>query len=690
MICSVCQSILNPSQKAVAASILDKKLRIHHSSHRSLKRSVELGCYVCNRFWASLRPADRRLITTFANSESDFEDKTDVSSIGAAAEPTKPFVTAFRLEDGPPYGHLGWYQLKLAVNLNAMAVPDTVPGRTGWCATFLLQPQDGSCKRNIGKGLSGNTMSAKTFSLAKNWIKDCVANHQQCNKVTPGKRWYPTRLLELGSPDRPGRHWRLIETNHVAVEGPYITLSHCWGSAECMKLTTDNYASMLLGMPSTLLPQLYQDALHVAFNLGIRYLWIDSLCIIQTGDELADWRHEVALMSEVYSNSFCNISAMDAPDSHHSMFCSRDPNSLCPEILHLAVNSQVAPYLISHTTFWDSEVSLALVNTRAWVLQERLLSRRILHFGERQLLWECQMKDAAEVYPDGLPPEISSSSSRFKSLSPDRYTSGNDSNVGGHLMWQRIVEKYTACAITYSSDKLVALSAIAKALTPVLQDEYVAGMWRRYLACELLWNAITNRELGLEIYRAPSWSWAAVNGAVDPGRPDIEDTDMLMKVEALELDYSTNDRTGLIRGGWLQLRGVLKPILLLKPCSSEMSNGRDWEIIVNGTHFSTLNDFEEQGLQVQVMLDAPHNDFEEQNAKAALYCMPGRVRRVDNGSIYVLLLEILDRARGIFRRIGLARGWGADTQARILARSVEESQLPCEEYTQAGHLIRVI
>lgn len=143
MICPVCQSILNPPQKAVATSILEEKLRIHHPSRRSLKRSVELGCYVCNRFWASLRPTDRRLISTLANSESGFEDKTDISSIGAPAESTKPFITAFRLEDGPPYGHLGWYQLKLAVNSNAMTVLDMVPSRTGWCATFVLQSQDG-------------------------------------------------------------------------------------------------------------------------------------------------------------------------------------------------------------------------------------------------------------------------------------------------------------------------------------------------------------------------------------------------------------------------------------------------------------------------------------------------------------------------------------------------------------------
>lgn len=109
MICPVCQSILNPSQEAVATSILDEKLRIHHPSRRSLKRSVELGYYMCTRFWVSLRPADRHLISTFANSESDFEDKLDISSIGAPAESTKPFIAAFRLEDGLPYGHLGWY-----------------------------------------------------------------------------------------------------------------------------------------------------------------------------------------------------------------------------------------------------------------------------------------------------------------------------------------------------------------------------------------------------------------------------------------------------------------------------------------------------------------------------------------------------------------------------------------------------
>ncbi|KAF9776466.1 hypothetical protein IL306_005345 [Fusarium sp. DS 682] len=433
---------------------------------------------------------------------------------------------------------------------------------------------------------------------------------------------------------------------------------------------------MLIGMSSSLLPQLYQDAFYVTRNLGIRYLWIDSLCIIQAGDELADWRHEVALMSHVYSNSFCNISAGDAPDAHHSMFCCRNPDSLCPEIVDLVINGQVTPYLISHTQFWEIEVSRALVNTRAWVLQERLLSCRTLHFGERQLLWECRRKDAAEVYPDGLPPAISSFGGRFKDLSLDRYalSSTNDRDCRGHLVWLRIVQTYTSCGLTFPGDKLVALSAVAKTMAAVLRDEYVAGSpsWR-------------------DTYRAPTWSWAASNGAVDPGRPNIEAADLLIEVEDLKLEYVTNDKTGLIRGGWLRLRGVLKQLRLVRTHSSVTYGHTDWNMVVNGVHFSALTGFEVQEPQLQVMLDARHENFEEQNAMAALYCMPGRMRRADNdGSIYILLLELVDREKGSFRRIGLARGWGADVQAKILACSVEESKFPCEEYLEGRHLIRII
>lgn len=548
---------------------------------------------------------------------------------------------------------------------------------------------------NIAKELAPDMKSTKTLSLAKKWIADCAGNHERCTTVTGEKRQYPTRLLDVGPLEDSDTCCRLVETETTVLDEPYITLSHCWGLADCLKLTTDNYDQLLSGITLSLLPQLYQDAVYITRCLDIRHLWIDSLCIIQGGDNSADWRREVTLISDVYLNSYCNISPADAPDSHHSMFSSRNPHTLHPEIVSLSVDGHITPYLISDSRFWDTDVSNALINTRAWVLQERLLSPRILYFGANQMLWECREKDAAEIYPDGLPPAVFSSLARLKNLTPGRNIKNNktDTNVAAYHVWVRIVRAYTACNLTFPSDKLAALSAIAKMMRTTLCDEYVAGMWRRYLAHELLWSAGGNRSGNpprSQTYRAPSWSWTAVDGKVNPGLPNVEASDILMKVEGLQLEYLTDDNTGLICGGWLRLRGVLKQLMLVPHRVSTRRNCEDWNMVVNGVHVSVLTDSAMREPQPHVKLDAFHEDFDKQNAEAALYCMPGRIRKGDDGSIYVLLLELDDRERAIFRRIGLARGWGEDVKEKILARSGEEDKFPCEEYRNGLHSIRII
>jgi hypothetical protein len=548
---------------------------------------------------------------------------------------------------------------------------------------------------NIAKNLAPSTKSAETLSLAKNWIADCTANHQRCNIVIGEKPRYPTRLLNFGLVDDSHTCCRLVETSTTVLDGPYMTLSHCWGLADCLKLTTDNYDQLLSGITLSLLPQLYQDAFYIARCLNIKNLWIDSLCIIQLGDDFADWRREVTLMSDIYLNSFCNISSVDAPDGHHSMFCSRNPDALHPEVVSLFLDGHISPYLISDSRFWDTDVSSALLNTRAWVLQERLLSPRILHFGAQQMLWECREKDAAEIYPDGLPPAVFSSLTRFKNLTPGHYVKKDktDINIAAYNIWVKIVQAYTACSLTFPSDKIAALSAIAKMMRTTLCDEYVAGMWRHYLERELLWSADKNRSgnpPGPQTYRAPSWSWMAVDGKINPGLPNVEASDMLMKVDGLQLEYLTDDNTGSIHGGWLRLRGMLKQLMLMPHRTSTRRSFEDWNMVVNGVHVSCPSDSAMREPQPHVMLDAFHEDFDKQNAEAALYCMPGRARKGDNGSIYVLLLVLDDREKAIFRRIGLAHGWGEDVKEKILARSGEEDKFPCEEYRDGLHLIRII
>jgi hypothetical protein len=200
------------------------------------------------------------------------------------------------------------------------------------------------------------------------------------------------------------------------------------------------------------------------------------------------------------------------------------------------------------------------VNKRGWVLQERFLAPRILHFGKRQLIWECFEKDAAEVYPDGLPLSLSTSShTRFKQMNSTDYADRvnryryreADGNSAPHLLWLRIVELYTASALTVPSNKLIACSGIAKRVAEIVQDDYVAGMWRRYLEGELLWVVQGNHHTGCwtrpREYRAPSWSWASIDGPITPGEPRIQDS--LITIEDYHLDYWTRDKTSAIRGG---------------------------------------------------------------------------------------------------------------------------------------------
>ena len=193
-----------------------------------------------------------------------------------------------------------------------------------------------------------------------------------------------------------------------------------------------------------------------------------------------------------------------------------------------------------------------------------------------------------------------------------------------------------------------------------------------------------------EMYRSPSWSWAAVDGEVNPGLLDVETTNLLIKVVSLELKYLTNDNTNVVQGGWLRLQGPLKQLMLVRHRLSNTSMNGDWDMFVNGVHVSIPTESSYGEPQPHVKLDALHDDFEEHNAKEALYCMPARVRSCDDGSIYILILEVDDPKRGVYCRIGLARGWGKEVKEKILARSVTESRLPCEEYQVGLHLIRII
>lgn len=134
--------------------------------------------------------------------------------------------------------------------------------------------------------------------------------------------YYPTRLLDL-QPRRTGVEICLRLTHKNPPDTPYMTLSHCWGTTRFLRLTDKTFKYLKAGFKAAELPRSFRDAVHITRELGIRYLWIDALCILQ--DSTKDWHYEAASM-KVYENSYCNIAATAA--SLNVILCSWRPSNL--------------------------------------------------------------------------------------------------------------------------------------------------------------------------------------------------------------------------------------------------------------------------------------------------------------------------------------------------------------------------
>ena len=148
-------------------------------------------------------------------------------------------------------------------------------------------------------------------------METCINKHSRCSTGTSG--WLPTRLLDLN--ESTSGIIRLVETKGIGVIENYMTLSYCWGKAEIYKLTSETAYHLPRGLKISLLPRTFQRTIHVARILGTKYLWIDSLCILQNSNE--DWERESAQMGKVYSNGLLNIAATSSTDGEGGLFSER-------------------------------------------------------------------------------------------------------------------------------------------------------------------------------------------------------------------------------------------------------------------------------------------------------------------------------------------------------------------------------
>jgi hypothetical protein len=225
----------------------------------------------------------------------------------------------------------------------------------------------------------------------RQWLDWCD-QHSGCGKSSQISAYFPTRVLDVGDPSSPdfdAAKVRLVD--HRDRQGEqYVALSHCWGVVpDLLKreycTSQSNLRERMSGFELATLPKTFQDAIEVARAVGIPYIWIDSLCIIQYGDNGDDWNSEAREMENVFSQAYCTIAATSATSSL-SGFLHRQLDAEC---VNIQAGSGLQFYASTDVDDFKSDVEDAMLNQRAWVLQELVLSRRTIHFSGKQVYFEC-------------------------------------------------------------------------------------------------------------------------------------------------------------------------------------------------------------------------------------------------------------------------------------------------------------
>jgi hypothetical protein len=372
--------------------------------------------------------------------------------------------------------------------------------------------------------------SPQSYNLLRYWLNDCLTNHRLAAGFGSRGTFFPDRVIDVGyCGDRTIKLLSRTALDQIRARNhPYATLSYCWGDARHLKLESATLERFERGINIMELPRTMRQAVAAAREVGVRYLWIDSMCIIQ--DSRDDWRIQSAFMGSIYRHSHINFAASASSTSEGGLFFERNPQSIRPiqVTCHFPFDQSGIPsrlYNVVRQKPYHETVGQAPLNNRGWVVQERLLSPRTVHCTQGQLFWECQHTFANESYPQGLVATSERRPGEFQRMLMRLHQNpmmpvAQGIQIQSTSDWLSLVMEYTRCKLSNEEDILIALSGLARLWNDALPDRYLAGLWKESFAAGLIWHRepkipelLVNAE-PCSIWRAPSWSWASFNGAV--------------------------------------------------------------------------------------------------------------------------------------------------------------------------------
>ena len=356
MLCSVCDRF------DIRASFLDymnsgdsrqSQPYEHHRGFVDLFTAVNQGCNLCAVLWKACSGRQSVNLRSQGNRPAD-QLYLEVGSSSAS----KSYLSLVR-KNGDSWSRL--------VSLEIYAVHDHVPPE---CPESF---RGTTCESGEPEGY---------LRLAAHWLRDCQSSHEGCRQFQRPKK-LPSRVLDLNALNDDVR---LCQTD--GTEGNWVALSYCWGGKSSYMLRKVCLEDWVGHMSLNDFPQTLRDAVLITRRLGLRYLWIDALCIIQ--DDPDDWTQEASQMAYIYQNATISIAAADSPAARHGILKFHDVTDMeCQLDWKTPESEKLYRVALSRDATWNTSIKNCPLDSRGWTLQEAILSPRILLFAADCIAWEC-------------------------------------------------------------------------------------------------------------------------------------------------------------------------------------------------------------------------------------------------------------------------------------------------------------
>ncbi|KAM7186368.1 Heterokaryon incompatibility protein (HET) domain containing protein [Rhypophila sp. PSN 637] len=431
--------------------------------------------------------------------------------------------------------------------------------------------------------------SVSTMDKIRRLVSRCDSLHL-CYDTETEKPPLPTRVLDISrGPEQ------IFLREGTGIQDQYVCLSHCWGSKQPLQTTTRTIENHQRNIPWDMFPVVYKEAVLISWELGVKYIWIDSLCIIQ--DSVVEWAQESGKMGLVYAGSYLTVAATSSVDCSVSMLeplLSKGPREEQERITECRISNQddleqpehcLISMVESKHGYWDHDFAAFYdiyrhmpLLSRAWTYQEQLLSPRLVHLTPTELVWQCKrgvLCDCGYMNFSGQEFDLP-----FYRVMEKTESSQSGDNSSGQIasLWRSIVMHYSKRQLTYDKDKLPALSGLAHMFSLKRPGaKYLAGVWGDADSPSLLLDLMWHRRLELAArndlaetrckdWVAPSFSWASIRAEVvfpvQVGHESSEFPPVKGSLEEVYVDIldahcepSTLDPMGQVKSGFLKVKG---------------------------------------------------------------------------------------------------------------------------------------